>query len=78
MVDAGPPVRVAFPLPGGILDNWQGIVYDPTGVVLRTREFRRDWSNFDDPALLPVKRLFGGDVQHCESMGGPWYFCQFT
>ena len=33
VVDSGPPVRVAFPQPGGILDNWEGVVFDPTGEV---------------------------------------------
>lgn len=78
VVDSGPPLRVAFPWPGGMLDNWQGIVYDPSGVVLQAGQFRSDWSNFEDPALQRVKRMFGGDMHHCEAMGGPWYFCQFT
>lgn len=77
-VDSGPPLRVAFPWPGGIVDNWQGVVHDPTGRVLQAQRFRRDWSNFADPALQPVKRLFGGDMYHCEHLRGPWYFCRFT
>ncbi len=32
-IDAGPPVRLAFPRPGGILDNWEGVVYDPSDRV---------------------------------------------
>src|SRR5688572_25673296 len=29
-VDSGPPLRVAFLEPGGLLDNWIGVVYDPS------------------------------------------------
>jgi len=27
-VDARPPVQVAFLQPGGIIDNWEGVVWD--------------------------------------------------
>jgi hypothetical protein len=33
LIDEDPPVRVAF-VWYEILDNWTGIVYDPTGAVL--------------------------------------------
>lgn len=26
-----PPERIAFPWPGGIIDNWTGVVWDPSG-----------------------------------------------
>ncbi len=29
IVDEGPPIRVAFVWPGGVIDNWCGVVYDP-------------------------------------------------
>jgi hypothetical protein len=72
------PLRVAFVEPGGILDNWIGIVYDPTGVVLKSRQFKEDWSNWNAPALGEIKRLFGGDLRWAEPLGGPWYRCTFT
>ncbi len=78
LVDEGPPRRVAFPWPGGMLDNWSGIVYDPTGVVLRVTRLNPDWSNSSDPSLQPVMRLFGGTMYYCERVRGPWYFCRFT
>lgn len=78
VVDEGPPVRVAFPWPGGVIDNWQGIVYDPTGEVLKANRFGRTWSTSGDPPLAGVVKLFGGDMFYCEAVRRPWYFCQFT
>jgi hypothetical protein len=78
IVDNGPPLRVAFPWPGGIGDNWCGIVYDPSGLVMKAREIKPDLSNFSDPAFHNVRMLFGGDLRSCEPLGGPWYFCCFT
>jgi hypothetical protein len=76
-VDAGPPLRVAFNW-GGMVDNWTGIVYDPTHEVLKAREFRSDWSNWDDPRLAKVKALFGGDLFRVRHLYGPWFICSFT
>lgn len=78
VIDPGAPIRVAFRQPGGILDNWVAIVYDPTGEVLKAREFKADWSNWNAPALQEVKALFGGDLRWAESLGGNWYRCSFT
>lgn len=78
IVEAGPPLRVAFPWPGGLLDNWCGVVYDPSGLVLKVRDLRPDLSNLGDPTLREVRTLFGGDIRRCEPLGGPWYFCCFT
>ncbi len=77
IADEGPPVRVAFSW-GGIIDNWHGIVYDPTGEVLKASEFKRDWSNWNDPKLHEVKKLFGGDMTSAKHLWGPWYYCTFT
>jgi hypothetical protein len=78
LIEQGIPLRVAFPWPGGITDNWCGVVYDPSGLVLKARLFRPDLSNFGDPALRQVRSLFGGDLRSCEPLGGHWYFCCFT
>jgi hypothetical protein len=78
LVERGRPLRVAFPWPGGILDNWCGVVYDPSGLVMKAKRFQPDLSNFGDPTLQDVKKLFGGDMRSCEPLGGPWYFCCFT
>jgi hypothetical protein len=78
MIDSGPTLRIVFIEPGGILDNWTSIVYDPTGLVMKANQFKGDWSNWDDPKLTHVKKLFGGDLRWSEHLGGPWYRCGFT
>lgn len=74
VVDRGPPLRLAFVQPGGILDNWEGVVYDPTGAVLDAHG--PFWLGFPTPP--EVRLLFGGDIVRCESIEGPWYRCLFT
>ena len=76
-IDKGPPMRVAF-LWGGIVDNWNGIIYDPTGYVLKANQLKRDFSNWDDPEMYPVRMLFGGELYYAKHLGGNWYFCLFT
>ena len=68
-VDPGPPVRLAFSWGGGILDNWYGIVFDPTGNVLKVN---------DATQARQVSMLFGGRMTYAEHVWGPWYFCSFT
>jgi hypothetical protein len=74
-VDPGPPVRVAFPWPGGIVDNWCGIVHDPTGDVMKVNAFT-GWS--DEWRASPVTKLFGGDMFACKVVDRPYYMCCFT
>jgi hypothetical protein len=59
-----PQTSKNHPLQGqrGVTDNWVGLVYDATGEVLRAREFRPVWSNWDDPKLSHVRDLFGGSM----------------
>lgn len=73
-VDAGPPIRVAF-VWDGIIDNWYGPVYDPSGKVLEANKLKSNW---EDPSLADIKKLFGGDMVGCRHLTGPWYFCSFT
>jgi hypothetical protein len=74
-VDPGPPVRLAFPWPGGIVDNWCGVVHDPSGDVMKVNTFGA-WS--DEWRRSPVTQLFGGDMFACKVMDGPYYMCCFT
>lgn len=78
VVDVGPPTRIAFIWPGGIIDNWCGAIYDPTGVVMRSSDFNGDWSSWYDQVPSEVIRLFGGDLVHCEELDAPYYHCCFT
>ena len=61
MIDKGPPIRIGF-VWDGILDNWHGIVYEPTGIVLTKRG----------------ERLFGGDLIYAKRLYEDWYYCAFT
>lgn len=63
-VDPGPPLRVAFPWPGGILDNWCGAVHDPTGTI---GDAGKDAGGF-----------VGGQSASCSLHEGSWYVCCFT
>lgn len=74
-VDRGPPIRIAFH-PDGFLDNWSGIVFDPTRRVASAQ----GWGKFaGDYAVDPdLKSLFGGDLVSCTHMKGDYFRCSFT
>lgn len=78
VIDPGPPQRVAFSW-GGILDNWRGIVHDPSGEVMKANILdRTTWSNRDDIAYASVSGLFGGTLIKAQHLTGDWYLCWFT
>jgi hypothetical protein len=74
-VDPGPPVRVAFN-PAGLLDNWSGIVFDPTGEVMLADGFDPDTGEFAAPDR--ITGLFGGDLVGCRHLWDSYYKCSFT
>ena len=74
VVDYGSPRRVAFE-PSGFLDNWSGIVWDPTHEVMLANGFDRA-GHFYAPER--ITKLFGGDLVGCRRLGGDWYDCSFT
>lgn len=78
VVDHGPPVRVAFTQPGGIVDNWEGVVYDPTGAVRAARGWTSVEGRQEFTAPPAVRRLFGGDLVACEPIRDAFYRCWFT
>jgi ABC-type transport system involved in multi-copper enzyme maturation permease subunit len=73
-VEVNPNVRVAFPL-GGILDNWEAIIYDPSGEVLQAKGFTNG-GKFTAPDK--IKKIFGGDLVSCKAIYGNFYRCRFT
>lgn len=73
--DLGPPVRVAFN-PAGMLDNWSGIIYDPTGDVMLADGFDPNKGKFLAPER--VTKLFGGDLVKCRRLLSDFYICSFT
>lgn len=69
--------RVAFQQPGGILDNWTAIVYDPTGRVMEINRCKT-YDEWKGPAMAPIRGLFGGDLWSARHLEGFWYLCSFT
>ena len=74
-VDLGPPVRVAFN-PAGMLDNWSGIIYDPTGEVMLAKGFDPHTGKFAAPDH--ITKLFDGDLVGCRHLWADYYDCSFT
>src|SRR5512145_2694315 len=75
IVDEGLPVRVAFPWPGGIIDNWCGAVYDPSAEVLKANQL---YAGSTEWRASSVTQLFGGDLTSCKPIDGSYYLCCFT
>lgn len=63
--------RIAFPLPGGFLSEWTGILYDPQGVGQHPPQRQKDGKIED--------RLNGGDtIETCSHLIGRFYRCSFS
>jgi hypothetical protein len=78
-IDPGPPVRVAFVLPPGrFIDNWCGVVYDPTGAVMQSNQFDGNWSDWRHQVPREIIKLFGGDMLSCRQLDSEYYRCCFT
>jgi len=75
IVDVGPPVRVAFQTNPGLLDNWAGIVFDPTGKVMSAHGWDTAGKFYAPDA---VTKLFDGDIVECEPLVVHYYYCSFT
>lgn len=75
-LDGASPTRVAFPLPGGITDNWEAVIFDPTDEVGTAKGWGRQPGDFT--ASPAAKKLFGGDLLACRRVKGHFYRCRFT
>ena len=73
VVEPGPPLRIAFPLSGGLLDNWCALVFDPSEDVMSVNHL--GVARSEHPSLVA---LFGGDLVACEELDRPYYHCCFT
>jgi hypothetical protein len=63
-VDPGPPTRVAFPLPNGLVDNWCAVIFDKTGSLRATN--------------ASMTSIFGGDLVGCRAIEENFFECCFT
>ena len=77
LVDNGPPVRVAFPKEG-IIDNWWGVIYDPSDAVAQAKGWNFDTGKQVFTASPEVRTLFGGDLVSCWRIYRHYFACSFT
>jgi len=87
--EVDPAMRVSFSW-GGIIDNWKGIVYDPSNELSKIAENNGIHINYikgksQTPAekqhikeTTELKMLFGGVIYKVKKMGNNWYLCWFT
>ncbi|MDA7681281.1 hypothetical protein N8603_02730 [Verrucomicrobiales bacterium] len=78
--ETDPIFRVSFSW-DGITDNWYGIVYDPSGKIMRCNESDPrfpDKGPKDDVELGNIRMIFGGLLYKADRLGGHWYLCWFT
>ena len=87
--EVDPVMRVSFSW-GGIIDNWKGIIYDPTNELSKIAKNNQIHINYRDrKSLTPadeeyikettkLKLLFGGVIYKVKKMGDNWYLCWFT
>ena len=74
-IEPGPPVRIAFPQPVGVADNWGAVVHDPSDAVATAR----GWSKQGDYTVrADLRELWGGDIVVCSRITGHYYRCWFT
>ena len=76
LVDAGPPRRVAFVTNPGVVDNWAGVIYDPTDAVASAQA--PSWTEAGAAVSPEVRELFGGDIVSCRHIDDHFYRCGFT
>ena len=78
--ETDPVFRVSFSW-GGMIDNWYGIVYDPSGNIMRCNESDPrfpDQGPMDDEELSKIRMIFGGVLYKVEKLSDHWYLCWFT
>ena len=72
--------RVSFSW-DGIIDNWHGIVYDPSGKIMRCNESDPRFPDNgikDNDELSKLRMILGGLLYKVDRLGGHWYLCWFT
>lgn len=75
-----PDFRVAFSW-AGIIDNWYGVIYDPSGKIMHYNKSDPPLSGhlpITDEELEKISMIFGGVIYKAEHLGGNWYLGWFT
>ncbi|WP_333591186.1 hypothetical protein [Brevundimonas sp.] len=75
-IERGPPVRIAFPQPVGVADNWGAVIHDPSDAVATAR----GWTGKPPKHTVrsDLQELWGGDLLSCRRITGHYYRCWFT
>jgi len=68
--ESGGVLRIAFVTHPGVVDNWAGIIHDPSGEVALARSM----------GMAPphIRELFGGDIVACRHLLDDYFRCSFT
>lgn len=76
IIERGPPVRIAFPQPVGVADNWGAVIHDPSDGVATAR----GWGSRPGEHTIraDLHELWGGDLLTCSRITGHYYRCWFT
>ena len=80
--ETDPDLKVSFSW-GGIVDNWYGIIYDPSGKIMQINKSepfkgRDPGSPKVAKELEKIRMVFGGALYKAEKLGDHWYLCWFT
>jgi len=75
-IERGPPIRVAFPQPVGVADNWGAVVHDSSGAVAAAK----GWTGKPQRHTVrpDLQELWGGDLVTCRRIVDDYYRCWFT
>ena len=65
-----------FPWPGGIGDNWVGVVYDKSNTLLKMFQTKKGMNNTGE--FFDNTTEFLHDLQHVEFLEDGWYLCYFS
>ncbi len=69
---------MAFVGSQGIVDNWGGVVYDPTGLIEEGLEKGYDANVWNNEEFRELKGIFNGDLMGCSQIEENWFNCSFT
>ncbi len=81
--ETDPVFRASFSW-AGMIDNWYGIIYDPSGKIMRVNEPDPRFQSQDpstakvDEELRKIRMIFGGVLYKAEKLSNHWYLCWFT
>lgn len=74
----GNPRQLVFPWTSmDVLIGWLGVVYDPTGEIIKAPWLMRENPNIDVNSPVAKRTFFGCSVLNVEHLSGNWYLVHF-